>query len=85
MNREQLVTALLDAGLATGSFQIPGVHETTPLPTDFWYLRSGADGGWEVGAFERGRFDTRARFDTESAATQWMLSTLTGGTADATR
>ncbi|MFC6014202.1 hypothetical protein [Nocardia lasii] len=77
MNRRELSTALTDAGLPPDSFRIEGVHETDPVPTDFWFLRD-SDNGWEVGSFERGTFDVRARFDTESAAADWMLSTLTG-------
>ncbi|MFD4456948.1 hypothetical protein [Nocardia sp. NPDC058480] len=78
MNLQQLAAALTAAGLPPDSFQIAEVHETRPTPTDFWFLRPGPDHGWEVGAYERGQFDVRACFDTESNAAQWMLTTLTG-------
>ncbi|MGS2806831.1 hypothetical protein [Nocardia sp. MW-W600-9] len=82
MSCQQLSDALADAGLPPGSYQIDGVHESDPLPTDFWFLRPGHDNGWEVGAYERGQFDVRARFDTESAAADWMLTTLTGAASN---
>ncbi|MGF0319772.1 hypothetical protein [Nocardia fluminea] len=78
MNRHELAEALTAAGLPPESFQIAEVHETSPPPTDFWFLRRGSDDGWEVGAYERGQFDVRANFDTESDAAQWMLTTLMG-------
>lgn len=77
MNRERLAAALLAAGLPPESFQIPGVHDADPPPTDFWFLRAG-DGGWQVGAFERGVHDVRERFSDEAAAAAWMYRTLTG-------
>ncbi|MFI5782121.1 hypothetical protein [Nocardia sp. NPDC051570] len=77
MDRRQLTVALLDAGLAPESFQIAGIHTHEPLPTDFWFLRP-TPAGWEVGAFERGIYEVREHFDTESEATAWLYRTLTG-------
>jgi hypothetical protein len=78
MDREQLSAALLAAGLPLESFQIPGTHTHDPLPTDFWFLRPGPGGGWEVGAFERGKYDVRERFGSEPEAAAWLYRTLTG-------
>ncbi|MEU4342369.1 hypothetical protein AB0H00_14050 [Nocardia sp. NPDC023852] len=78
MDRKQLNVALLAAGLPPESFQIPGTHTHDPLPTDFWFLRKGARGDWEVGAYERGKYDVRERFDTEPDAAAWLYRTLTG-------
>lgn len=50
---------LLAAGLPPESFQLAGVHESTPLPTDFWFVRPGQAGWWEVGSYERGVWDVR--------------------------
>lgn len=67
MNRLALRDALLDAGIPPDSFQLPGVHDSTPLPTDFWFLRPSVN-GWEIGPYERGRFDVRETLPTEAAA-----------------
>jgi hypothetical protein len=77
MDRRQLAAALLAAGLPPDSFQIADAHTSDPLPTDFWFLRPAAD-GWEVGVFERGDYDVRLRFATETAAASWLYRTLTG-------
>jgi hypothetical protein len=68
MNREQLVKALLDAGIHEQAFQVPGVHTSDPAPMDYFFLRPGADGGWENGNFERGHDTVYNRFDTEAEA-----------------
>ncbi|WP_280271288.1 hypothetical protein [Nocardia wallacei] len=78
MDRRQLSAALLAAGLPPESFQIHGVHTHDPLPTDFWFLRPGPSGDWEVGAYERGKYDVRERFSTEPAASACLYRSLTG-------
>lgn len=64
---------LLAAGLPPGSFQLAGVHETVPRPTDFWFVRP-AGPGWEVGAYERGGWDVRAVVDSVPAAGRLLRS-----------
>ncbi len=78
MNRRRLADALIAAGLPAGAFQIAGVHESDPLPTDFWFLRPGNAADWEVGAYERGSYDVRERFPTEADAARWMYTTMVG-------
>lgn len=51
--------ALLAAGAPPESFQLAGVHESEPLPTDFWFARP-SPAGWEIGSYERGSWDVRA-------------------------
>ncbi|MFD7842503.1 hypothetical protein ACFV4K_06165 [Nocardia sp. NPDC059764] len=78
MDRKQLVAALLDAGKPPHWFQIVGIHSYDPLPTDFWFMRPGPSGDWEVGVFERGEYDVRARFDSESDAAAWVYEAIMG-------
>lgn len=80
MDRGQVRAALRAAGLPDESFQFPGVHESTPTPTDFWFLRP-AGCGWEIGAYERGRYTVRERFATEAAACARLYTVLTGSPA----
>jgi hypothetical protein len=68
VDRHELRTALLAAGLPPESFQLAGVHEHVPIPLDFWFLRPGSDGRWEIGAYERGVYDVREVLATEDAA-----------------
>ncbi|RDI63962.1 hypothetical protein [Nocardia pseudobrasiliensis] len=77
MDRRQLTTALLEAGLPPESFQITGIHSHEPVPTDFWFLRP-APSGWDVGMFERGTYEVREHFPTEPEATAWLYQTMTG-------
>ncbi|MCM6773698.1 hypothetical protein NDR87_09475 [Nocardia sp. CDC159] len=77
MDRRQLTTALLASGVPPESFQITGIHTHEPLPTDFWFLRPSPT-GWEVGTYERGRYEVREHFPTETAAAAWLFRTLTG-------
>lgn len=77
MTRRQLRDALLAAGLPPESFQIPGVHEASTLPTDFWFLREVA-GSWELGSYERGSYDVRETHPTEAAACARLQEILTG-------
>jgi hypothetical protein len=69
MDLEQLVKALIADGVDPRSFQLPGVHTSEPMPMDFWFLRPGADGGWETGNYERGQYNVFKRFDSEAEAT----------------
>jgi hypothetical protein len=61
---------LLAAGLPPGAFRIEGVHE--PPSTDFWFLRP-AGPRWEVGAYERGRWDVRLATGSLPAAVAALL------------
>ena len=61
MDRHELALALLTTGQPPESFQLAGVHEHVPVPTDFWFLRPAPDGRWEIGSYERGSYD-----DTEA-------------------
>jgi hypothetical protein len=58
--------ALLAAGAPPGSFQLAGAHESTPLPTDFWFARP-SPAGWEVGAYERGTYSVHAVVSSPAA------------------
>ncbi|PPI94514.1 hypothetical protein [Nocardia nova] len=78
MDRRQLAAALLAAGKPPQWFQIAGVHTHDPLPTDFWFLRPGSSGDWEVGVFERGEYDVRGRFAAESDAAAWVYESMMG-------
>ncbi|GHC53717.1 hypothetical protein GCM10010349_19930 [Streptomyces flavofungini] len=61
MDARQLASALQQAGVADGYYWIEGVHEPTPTPPDFAYLRRERagkpeeEGAWEVGVHERGQ------------------------------
>ncbi|MEV0458576.1 hypothetical protein [Catellatospora methionotrophica] len=72
-----LVTALLEAGQPPESFQVPGVHEHVPIPTDFWFLRP-AGGGWELGYYERGVYDVREVLPAEAVACTRLYELVTG-------
>ncbi|ARF70880.1 hypothetical protein ACIOD0_21470 [Kitasatospora albolonga] len=76
MDRQALHTALVDARIPGGYYRIEGVHEPAPTPTDFLFLRRAADGGWETGAYERGRDEVMARHPDESAACAHLLRLL---------
>lgn len=78
MNRFQLREALRRDGVADGIYQIPGVHESSPVPPDFGFVRPSGDGWWEVGAYERGGYQIDAHFDTEDAACEYLYWQLTG-------
>ena len=66
---------LLAAGLPPGSFQLAGVHESAPRPTDFWFVRP-AGPRWEVGAYERGVWDVRAVVGSVGEAGALLRSAL---------
>lgn len=76
MDRRALHTALVEAHIPGGYYWIEGVHEPSPTPTDFLFVRRGPDGGWETGAFERGAYDVLTRHPTRPppAATCWNSS-----------
>ncbi|GAA1414562.1 hypothetical protein ACFQZ4_41065 [Catellatospora coxensis] len=76
-DRHVLVTALLETGQPPESFQVPGVHEHVPIPTDFWFLRPAGE-RWEIGSYERGVYDVREILDTEAAACTRFYEVLTG-------
>nr|WP_042178002.1 hypothetical protein [Kibdelosporangium sp. MJ126-NF4]CEL12909.1 hypothetical protein [Kibdelosporangium sp. MJ126-NF4]CTQ98594.1 hypothetical protein [Kibdelosporangium sp. MJ126-NF4] len=77
MNRQQLYHALRDAGVADGIYQIAGVHEWSPVPPDFCFLRE-VDDAWEVGIYERGQYRADARLGTETEACDRLYRLLTG-------
>lgn len=78
MDRPALRDALLAAGLPPESFQLVGVHEHVPTPTDFWFLRPTPNGRWQVGSYERGVFDVREEFGTETDACAWLYQIMLG-------
>lgn len=80
MNRRALCTALRAAGVRDGHYHVEGVHEPAPPPTDFLSLRRSptAAGRWEVGACERGRWETISRHLREEDACAHLFQLLTG-------
>ncbi|MFE7134474.1 hypothetical protein ACFVIM_26805 [Streptomyces sp. NPDC057638] len=76
MDRRQAREALRAAGVAEGYYRIEGVHDPTPTPPDFLFLRRSGDGGWEVGAYERGAHQVIARYGNESTACAHLLKLL---------
>ncbi|MEV4416564.1 hypothetical protein [Catellatospora sp. NPDC049609] len=76
-DRHVLVTALLESGQPPESFQVPGVHEHVPIPTDFWFLRPAGD-RWELGHYERGVHDVRETVDNEGVACTRFYELVTG-------
>lgn len=78
VDRYQVRDLLLGAGVSPDAFRIVGVHEPRPAPTDFWFLRPGPEGDWEVGLHERGVDDVRGDFDSEPAACDLLYRALTG-------
>ncbi|WP_326708971.1 hypothetical protein OG758_05935 [Streptomyces sp. NBC_01474] len=75
MDRHALEHALRQAAVPPTHYWIEGVHEPSPTPTDFLYVREEPGGGWETGAYERGTHKTIARHPTEGAACAhlWQL------------
>lgn len=86
MNRAGLHRALLAAGVPGGHYRIEGVHEPSPPPVDFLFLRrAGTDGlaaeetttrekgVWETGVYERGTYTVAGRFTAEDAACAHLL------------
>ncbi|MFY0512757.1 hypothetical protein ACOMD4_20535 [Streptomyces anulatus] len=76
MDSRALHAALVEARIPGGYYRIEGVHEPVPTPPDFLFVRRGADGGWETGAFERGTYEVLARHPDEAAACAHLLSLL---------
>lgn len=83
MDAQELASALRQAGVADGYYWIEGVHEPTPAPPDFAYLRRERagerekEGAWEVGVHERGQDHPVARGLAEPEACGRLLSLLT--------
>ncbi|MCF3120960.1 MULTISPECIES: hypothetical protein [Streptomyces] len=77
MDVRELAAALRAARVSDGYYWIEGVHEPTPTPTDFLYLRRIEDGEWEVGAYEQGTRHPFARHQDESVACAHLMSQLT--------
>ncbi|MFG3710746.1 hypothetical protein [Micromonospora sp. NPDC047730] len=78
MDRHEVRSALLATGMSPDAFELEGVHEHVPVPPDFWFLRRSSGGRWEIGAYERGRYDVRLVFDTEAEACAGLWRALTG-------
>ncbi|MYX11879.1 hypothetical protein GTY67_00360 [Streptomyces sp. SID8374] len=76
MDRQTLNTALVEAGIPGGYYRIEGVHEPAPTPPDFLFLRRAAAGGWETGAYERGKDEVLARHPDEATACAHLLRLL---------
>ncbi|MER7416798.1 hypothetical protein ABT346_08435 [Micromonospora peucetia] len=83
MDRHEVRDALLATGMSPDAFELEGVHEHVPVPPDFWFLRRSPGGRWEIGAYERGRYDVRLVFDTEEEACAALWRALTGRPAPA--
>ncbi|MFC9950784.1 hypothetical protein [Streptomyces prasinus] len=80
MDRGTLHAVLRALGVRDGHYYIEGVHEPSPLPTDFLYLRRSraAPDMWETGAYERGAWETVTRHAREESACTHLLRLLTG-------
>ncbi|MCP3767676.1 hypothetical protein [Streptomyces sp. MAR25Y5] len=80
MDRGTLHAVLRALGVRDGHYYIEGVHEPSPLPTDFLYLRRSraAPDMWETGAYERGTWETVTRHAREESACAHLLRLLTG-------
>jgi hypothetical protein len=78
-DRRTLRAALLEAGVPPESFQLAGVHEHAPIPTDFWFVRPTPGGRWQIGAYERGVYDVREEFRTEAQACDRLYSIMMSG------
>ncbi|MEU5899621.1 hypothetical protein [Streptomyces venezuelae] len=81
MDAREAAAALRAAGVADGYYWIDGVHEPSPTPPDFVYLRrdgggAGEAGEWEVGTYERGTHQPLARYGDEAAACAHLLRQL---------
>ncbi|KXK58435.1 hypothetical protein AWW66_29805 [Micromonospora rosaria] len=78
MDRYEVRDALAAHGLPPAAFEIEGVHTPVPAVPDYWFLRRGPAGGWEVGAYERGEYDVRLRTGSEAEACAFLFRALTG-------
>lgn len=77
MDARELPAALRDAGVADGYYWIEGVHEPSPTPPDFVYLRRvEEDETWESGTYERGTRHPLARHADEGEACAQLLRLL---------
>ncbi|MEW2389915.1 hypothetical protein AB0933_16360 [Streptomyces venezuelae] len=76
MDVHEAAVALRAAGVADGYYWIDGVHEPSPMPPDFVYLRGVGGGEWEVGTYERGVHQPLARHADEAAACAHLLRQL---------
>ncbi|MEU6122172.1 hypothetical protein [Streptomyces sp. NPDC047123] len=77
MDVREAAATLRAAHVADGYYWIEGVHEPTPTPPDFVYLRATGDGAWEVGIYERGTRHPLARHTDEATACAHLLHQLT--------
>ncbi|MFI1000350.1 hypothetical protein ACIP10_18520 [Streptomyces galbus] len=79
MDRRSLRTVLRARGVQDGHYYIEDVHQPSPLPTDFLYLRRSPafSGRWETGSYERGTWETIAQHTREEDACTHLLRLLT--------
>ncbi|CAM5580937.1 hypothetical protein SALBM135S_02712 [Streptomyces alboniger] len=77
MDVPALLSALRAARVADGYYWLEGVHEPTPTPPDFVYLRGADDGAWEVGTYERGAHHPLTLHGDEASACAHVLRLLT--------
>ncbi|MDX2680551.1 hypothetical protein [Streptomyces soliscabiei] len=75
-HRQTLDRALQEAGVPPEHYWIEAVHEPTPTPPDFVYLRTLPGGRWETGVFERGVHEPVATHPTEAAACAHLRTLL---------
>ncbi|MFJ9950020.1 hypothetical protein [Kitasatospora sp. NPDC091207] len=78
MNHHELVVALREAGVSSGSYGL----EVRDLPSSKYIQESipvlveHVDGRWAIEAWERGRHWTVASFDTEAEACAYLYTYL---------
>ncbi|MEN8649180.1 hypothetical protein ABCR94_00650 [Streptomyces sp. 21So2-11] len=77
MDRHGLWAALRRAGVADGYYRIEDVHEPTPAPPDFLFVRRTSGGAWETGVYERGTYHVIEWHPSEDAACAHLLRLLT--------
>ncbi|KOX25594.1 MULTISPECIES: hypothetical protein [unclassified Streptomyces] len=76
-HRRTLERALREAGVPAGYYWIEDVHEPSPVPTDFAYLRAApGGGGWETGVYERGAYEPVATYPDEADACAHLRTLL---------
>ncbi|WEV29474.1 hypothetical protein OYE22_32990 [Streptomyces sp. 71268] len=77
MDRRALREALRAARVSDDHYWIEGVHEPVPTPVDHLFLRGDEQGGWRVGAYERGTSEVIAVHGDEATACAHLWALLT--------